>query len=241
MKLTKSITFLLVLPLFINFSQGKEIHQNQQAVDDFKQMSTEILEAKNHILEQKYQEMAIKFITHLNKISFKLDPSENSENDKKKPSVGIMIRESTILALNLLNSKQLTSKLDKKSDDLIDNVFDIFLSKINSAIDSKWEWNDFSEDDIYVTGYPSSDFGIDPNSISDPELKKRNIESRNRIQHNNLKNGQQRDLRTFREMFLTCIARYASAPDKKIDIEVFIERFGKDEESKEIINKNLNN
>ena len=43
----------------------------------------------------------------------------------------------------------------------------------------------------------------------------------------------------FREMVLTSIARIASVPDKKIDIEVIIERFGKDDESINIIKKHI--
>ena len=112
------------------------------------------------------------------------------------------------------------------------------LGKIDAAIDESYQFQLETANVSPPAGVPNSASGMDPNAISDPNLRKRYLETIAKEKGKRNKNTQQRELRRTRQILLLHLASLASAsPTDELTNEKVIEKFNGDGASRKSLTK----
>jgi hypothetical protein len=209
--------------------------QNDPVVNQLKQLNAAIGQAKAPIIDSTMDDVAKKFILILPSISLEPDYKALPNMNEITPNGVMTIKDATEIALALIRSQKIKT-VDKKAIDSPSLIaLDIFITKLNRAIDPNWKMLFVTANVSPAPGTPNAAAGMNPEAIADPLLKKKYLDLIKKNRDNSLKNGQQRALRESRDKFLRVVADLVSTSGEGWSKADVLLRFGKDEESKKIL------
>lgn len=147
----------------------------------------------------------------------------------------VVIRQSTQIAEALLRSMDIRNNRSP-----VFSAIDAYLGKLVEAIDPNWKPLPVSANVMPPSGVNNAAAGMNPDAITDPELRRQYLDRIATNQGNNQRNIIQKELRRSRDRILR-IASSLAVKDgeqglQKADILI---RFGKDQDCKAIIQDNF--
>lgn len=128
----------------------------------------------------------------------------------------------------------LTDK-SKESRDVKLGAIEKLLDKISKDIEEDYVHQDVSANVGPPPGTPNAISGMNPDAISDPELRKQYLESIKLNQDKNLKNSQQYELRNARSRIALIVAGMITTEPDGLTREEALARFGKNKPVKAMI------
>lgn len=228
---------MLALLSFFICDQGR--CQDEQAVNELEKLSAQVGQVQAPIPEPTLEDVAKKFTSILPNISFEPNFKAPPSINEITPNGVTEIKETTKIALALINSNSLKTGLEKNISNPSLTALESYLVKLNEAIDPNWKSLRVSANVMPPSGTPNAAAGMNPEAIADPDLKQQYLDLIKKNRDNNLKNGQQRTLRESRNILLRSIASLILTSGEGLDKAAVVARFCKDDESKIILEQHL--
>jgi hypothetical protein len=234
---TPAKAFIYVILLFSSYQNAN--CQNKESVDALTQLSKRDKTNTGGFPSETFEKDVESFNKLIKEVAF--EPNFDAPVDIKlaAPDGAASIIASTELAVAILRSEGTKQLNLKTSDSPAIVAIESFWEKLNKAIDPNWKMILVTANVRPAPGTPNAAAGMNPDAIADPLLKKKYLDLIKANRDNNLKNGQQRALRESRDKFLRVVAELVSKSGdgwSKTDVLV---RFGKDEESRKILETHL--
>ena len=234
----KPILLSLAIALVGNQARSEDV----APANELRALNQKIGQHESRLPDKIVDETSRKLTTILPQINFEPDYGPQRDVDVAIPNGATAINEINRVALAILrseNARSLNAK-DNLSPSL--KAIDEVVAKLDAAIDPNWKHLPVSVSVMPPTITPNASAGMNPDAISDPQLRNQYLDLINANRYNNLKNAQQRALREAKaEIVRTLSTLIKQASEKCWRQPDVAERFCKDDESKMLLAKQLKN